>query len=79
MAAHERAAAVVRLVENEGLHRDLVYLGAALEAERDAVRARLFKLTGVEFASRTEVETWYGRMKDRLEWDDAKGRYIVKE
>ncbi len=79
VAEHARAADAVRFVETHGLHKDLEFLGAVMEVDARAAASRIRELTGVDMTSRAEFEAWYRRVKDRLEWDEAKGRYRVKE
>jgi hypothetical protein len=71
------AAAAVLLVRGKELYRDLAYLGALLEdsARTQAAKARLKALTGRDFATRADFDTWHAANKAKLKWDAAAGRY----
>jgi hypothetical protein len=72
-------SSAISVVHKKELHRDLAYLGALLggDTHQAGAKARLKALTGRDFASRAEFETWLGANKDKLKWDAAAGRYTT--
>jgi hypothetical protein len=72
--------ASIALVRDAELHRDLAYLGALLDdgARKEAAKARLKALTGRDFNTRAELETWHAANKDKLKWDAAAGKYLIR-